>query len=155
ATAAHVDVELRPLDALVERGALIVLLNLAIVAVVWLAAVIADGGAGRWFRARRRTIGRSYRTRLSLALFAFFVIPGLAFAIWSYGQLAADAVESRAVLVGETLRSIEPPGPALARLADESDRLETPLFVYRGGELRQTSDQLYDDLAPTGRFLPP
>jgi two-component system, NtrC family, nitrogen regulation sensor histidine kinase NtrY len=155
ATPAHVDVELRPLDALVERGALIVLLDLAIVAAVWLAAVIADGGAGRWLRARRRTLGRSYRARLSLALFAFFVIPGLAFAISSYGQLAAEAVESRAVLVGETLRAIEPPAPALERLSDESERLETPLFVYRGGELRQTSDQLYDDLAPTGRLLPP
>ena len=155
ATPAHVDVELRPLDALVERGALIVLLDLVVVSVVWLAAVIADGGAGRWLRARRRTLGRSYRARLSLALFAFFVIPGLAFAIWSYGQLAADALESRAVLVGETLRSIEPPAPALAHLADESERLETPLFVYRGGELRQTSDRLYDDLAPTGRLLAP
>ncbi len=155
ATPAHVDVELRSLDALVERGALIVLLDLAIVGAVWLAAVIADGGAGRWLRARRRTLGRSYRARLSLALFAFFVIPGLAFAISSYGQLAAEAVESRAVLVGETLRSIEPPGPALANLAAESDRLATPLFVYRGGELRQTSDQLYDDLAPTGRLLSP
>ncbi len=155
ATPAHVDVELRSLDALVERGALIVLLDLAIVAAVWLAAVTADGGAGRWLRARRRTLGRSYRARLSLALFAFFVIPGLAFAISSYGQLASEALESRAVLVGETLRSIEPPGAALAHLAEESDRLETPLFVYRGGELRQTSDELYDELAPTGRLLSP
>ncbi len=155
ATPAHVDVELRPLDALVERGALIVLLDLAIVGGLWLAAVIADGGAGRWLRARRRTLGRSYRARLSLALFAFFVIPGLAFAIWMYGQLAADAIQSRAVLVGETLRSVEPSVGALAHLANESERLETPLFLFRGGELRQTSDQLYDDLAPTGRLLPP
>jgi len=155
ATPAHVDVELRSLDALVERGALIVLLDLAIVGALWLAAVIADGGAGRWLRARRRTLGRSYRARLSLALFAFFVIPGLAFAIWMYGQLATDAIQSRAVLVGETLRSIEPAAPALSHLTEESDRLATPLFVFRGGELRQTSDQLYDDLAPTGRLLPP
>jgi nitrogen fixation/metabolism regulation signal transduction histidine kinase len=72
-----------------------------------------------------------------------------------YGQLAADAIQSRAVLVGETLRSIEPSAGALNRLSEESERLETPLFVFRGGELRQTSDQLYDDLAPTGRLLPP
>ncbi|HEV8447432.1 MAG TPA: ATP-binding protein [Gemmatimonadaceae bacterium] len=155
ATPAHVDVELRSLDALVERGALIVLLNLALVGALWLAAVIADGGAGRWLRARRRTLGRSYRTRLSLALFAFFVIPGLGFAVWMYGQLASDAVQSRAVLVGETLRSIEPTANSLSRLSEQAERLETPLFVFRGGELRQTSDQLYDDLAPTGRLLPP
>jgi signal transduction histidine kinase len=155
ATAAHVDVELRSLDVLVERGALIVLLNLAIVGALWLAAVIADGGAGRWLRARRRTLGRSYRARLSLALFAFFVIPGLGFAVWMYGQLAAEAIQSRAVLVGETLRSVGPLATSLPHLADEAERLETPLFVFRGGELVQTSDQLYDDLAPTGRLLPP
>jgi two-component system nitrogen regulation sensor histidine kinase NtrY len=72
-----------------------------------------------------------------------------------YGQLAADAIQSRAVLVGETLRSVEPSAGALAHLANESERLETPLFLFRGGVLRQTSDQLYDDLAPTGRLLPP
>ena len=76
---------------LVQRGALIVLLDLAIVGVLWLASVVADGGAGRWLRARRRTWGRSYRARLSLALFAFFVMPALAFAVWSYQQLATDA----------------------------------------------------------------
>jgi signal transduction histidine kinase len=155
ATLAHVEVELRPPDALVQRGTLIVLLDLAIVGAVWLAAVIADGGAGRWLRARRRTLGRSYRTRLSLALFAFFVVPALAFAVWSYGQLATDATQSREVLVGETLRALEPSVAALTHLSEESERLESPLFVFRGGELRQTSDRLYDDLAPMGRLLPP
>ena len=155
ATPAHVDVELRSPDSLIQRGALIVLLDLVIVGALWVAAVIADGGAGRWLRARRRTLGRSIRTRLSFALFAFFVIPAVVFAFWSYGQLAAGATQSRAVLVSETLRSIEPPLAALTHLPEESDRLETPLFVFRGGELRQTSDPLYDDLAPTGRLLPP
>src|SRR5207302_22345 len=106
-----VEVELRPPDALIERGTLIVALDLAIVGVLWFASVVADGGAGRWFRARRRTWGRSYRVKLSLALFAFFVIPALAFAVWSYGQLATDASQSRALLVRETLRALAPPLP--------------------------------------------
>jgi signal transduction histidine kinase len=152
---AHVEVELRRPDALVERGVLIVLLDLAIVGVLWAASVMADGGAGRWLRARRRTWGRSYRTRLSLALFAFFVIPAIAFAVWSYGQLATDAARSRAVLVTETLRAMAQPPNAPLWLPAESDRLETPLFLYRSGELREASDVLYDDLAPTGRFLQP
>ena len=38
---AHVEVELRSLDALLERGALIVLLDLAIVGALWLLAVLA------------------------------------------------------------------------------------------------------------------
>ena len=104
AAEAHVEVELRRPSALIQRGALLVLLDLAIVQALWLASVIADGGGGRWLRARRRTWGRSYRARISLALFAFFVIPAAAFAIWSYGQLATDTTQSRSLLVRETLR---------------------------------------------------
>jgi len=151
----HVEVELRPLGALVQRGALILLLDLAIVALLWLASVVADGGAGRWLRVRRRRWGRSYRAQLSLALFAFFVIPAIAFALWAYGELATDARESRSVLVNETLRAATPPPVAPLWLPAESDRLDTPLFLYRGGELREASDPLYDQLAPTGRFLEP
>jgi hypothetical protein len=136
-------------------GALIVMLDLAIVGVLWLASVVADGGAGRWFHARRRTWGRSYRARLSLALFAFFVMPALAFAVWSYQQLATDARQSRELLVGETLRALTPPPGAPLWLPAESNRLDTPLMLYRGGELRETSDPLYNDLAPIGRFLSP
>ncbi len=153
--AAHVEVELRPVYALIERGALFVFLDLALVGVLWLASVIADGGAARWIRARRRRWGRSYRARLSLALFAFFVIPAIAFAIWSYGQLATDASQSRALLVSETLRALAKPPAAPYWLPAESERLDTPLFLYYAGELRDASDPLYTDLAPTGRYLPP
>ena len=152
ASQAHAEVELRPLDTLVQRGALIVLLNLAIVGLLWMVSVIADGGGGRWFRARRRRWARSYRTRLSLALFAFFVLPATAFAIWSYEQLATDATQSRAVLVRETLRALVPPQRPLW-LPAESDRLDTPLFMYYSGELTEASDSLLDDIAPIGRFL--
>ncbi|HEV8216856.1 MAG TPA: HAMP domain-containing protein, partial [Gemmatimonadaceae bacterium] len=152
AAAAHVEVELRSLDARLQRGALVVLLDLTIVALLWFVSVVADGGAGRWLRARRRTWGRSFRARLSLALFAFFVIPALAFAVWSYSQLATDATQSRALLVSETLRALGQPSTG-TWLPAESDRLDTPLLLYRRGELLQASDALYQDLAPIGRFL--
>lgn len=155
AASAHVEVELRPLDALIQRGALIVLLDLAIVGLLWLASVVADGGAGRWFRARARTWGRSFRVRLTVALFAFFVIPALAFAISSYRQLASDATQSRALVVSEALRALPTSPEVPLALEKESDRIDTPLLLYRGGELHEASDPLYGDLAPIGRFLPP
>jgi signal transduction histidine kinase len=155
AKAAHVEVELRPSYALVQRGALLVMLDLGLVGLLWLASVVADGGAGRWLRARRRTWGRSYRARLSLALFLFFIIPASAFAVWSYSNIAVDAAQSRALLVNETLRALAIPLPESVRLPAESERLGTPLFLFRTGELRETSDPLYDDLAPIGRYLRP
>jgi len=69
--------------------------------------------------------------------------------------LATDATQSRALLVNETLRALAPPPQAPLWLPAESDRLDTPLFLYRAGELAETSDPLYSELAPTGRYLRP
>ncbi|MGH7689944.1 MAG: sensor histidine kinase, partial [Gemmatimonadaceae bacterium] len=151
----HVEVELRSVDALVQRGSLVVLFDLAIVGVLWLMSVMADGAVGRWLRDRQRRWRRSYRTQVTLALFGFFMIPATAFAAWSYQQLAADATQSRELLVGETLRAVAPVMGSEAWLASESRRLDTPLFLYSNGELVAASDSLLAALSPTGRFLPP
>ncbi len=151
----HLEVELRSVDALVQRGSLVVLFDLAIVGVLWLMSVMADGAVGRWLRERQRRWRRSYRTQVTLALFGFFMIPAVAFAAWSYQQLAADATQSRELLVGETLRAVAPVMGSQEWLATESRRLDAPLFLYSNGELSAASDSLLASLAPTGRFLPP
>ena len=150
---AHVEVELREPLALVERGTLIVLLDLGIVGLLWTLSVVADGGFVRWLRARRRTWARSYRLRLTIALFAFFVLPALAFAVWSYQRLSTEAIGARDVLVRETLRSVAPITGDSSWLAAEANRLKTPILAYEAGELRGSSDPLLTSLAPTGRFL--
>ncbi|HJQ19368.1 MAG TPA: ATP-binding protein [Gemmatimonadaceae bacterium] len=151
----HAEVELRPLFALMQRGTLIVLLDLGIVALLWLTSVLADGSAQRWVAVRWRRWSRSYRIRLTLALFAFFMLPAIAFAVWSYQQLAADAARARELLVRETLRSVTPNLTSSAWLAGESRRVDAPLFAYEGGALRTTSDSLLGEIAPIGRMLPP
>jgi two-component system nitrogen regulation sensor histidine kinase NtrY len=151
----HAEVELRTLFPLIQRGALIVLLNLAIVGLLWLTSVLADGIALRWIAVRRRRWARSYRTRLSFALLAFFMVPAIAFAVWSYQQLSTDAARARQLLVRETLRSVatSSDGPTDVWLARESRRLSSPLFVYSGGALLSASDSLLEELAPIGRTL--
>jgi signal transduction histidine kinase len=150
---AHVEVELREPFALGERGMLIVLLDLGIVGLLWILSVVADGGFVRWLLARRRTWARSYRLRLTIALFAFFVLPALAFAGWSYQRLSSEAIGARDVLVRETLRSIVPVSGDSGWLAPESQRLKTPVLAFDAGELRDASDPLLLSLAPVGRFL--
>jgi signal transduction histidine kinase len=150
---AHIEVALRSPLALIERGTLIVLLDLGTVGLLWILSVVADGGFMRWLRARQRTWARSYRLRLTLALFAFFVIPALAFAAWSYQQLSGEAVSARDVLVRETLRAVARPYGDTTWLPGESARLDTPLLEYVQGELRGASDPLLQALAPVGRFL--
>ena len=150
----HVEVELREPLALVERGMLIVLLDLGIVGLLWILSVVADGGFVRWLRARRRTWGRSYRLRLTIALFAFFVVPALAFAVWSYQRLSSEAIGTRELLVRETLRSVSPvTGDSTWLGVREQPRSTRRSSLYEAGELRGASDPLLTSLAPIGRFL--
>ncbi|MCX5761322.1 MAG: HAMP domain-containing protein, partial [Gemmatimonadetes bacterium] len=150
----HARVELRGLDVLAPRGALLVLVDLLVVATLWGLLFAAEGTAGRWLRARVRGWPRSYRLRLSLALFAFFVLPAGGFAAWSYRRLQDDDRQSRDLLVRETLRNVAASSDSV-QLAVAGARFETPLLLYADGLLIGTSDPLYDALAPVGRLLPP
>ena len=151
---ANVEVELRSIDALVQRGALLVLIDLAIASLLWTLAAAADGALWRWARVRLRRWHSSYRTRLSGALFAAFILPAAAFASWTYRRLQAEDQLSRELLVRETLRAVAATSD-VGRLAEEGGRLDTPLFLYSGGRLTRSSDELYDALVPLGRYLDP
>jgi nitrogen fixation/metabolism regulation signal transduction histidine kinase len=96
----------------------------------------------------------SYRGRLTITLFAFFVIPAAAFALWSYRRLLQTDRESRVLLVRETLRTIVS-ADGLGRLEELGARFDTPLLEYNENRLREASDHLYEVLAPIGRYLPP
>lgn len=95
---------------------------------------------------------RSYRGRLTLALFLFFIVPAVAFATWSYQRLRGDDRGVRELLVYETLHRV---------VGDRSDtggqsaNDDTPLFLYSNGMLSGSSDTLYTMIAPGGRTLPP
>ncbi len=150
---AHVEVDLRGLDSLVPRGGLLLLIDLGAVALVWLLGAAADGRAGRWLRLRQQRV-RSYRTRLSLGLFLFFLVPAAAFAVWSWRQLFDDAQTSRRLLVTETMRAVQGGGrPDWLRA--ESLRLDTKLLLYQSGLLVDASDSLFAELAPMGVLMRP
>ncbi len=150
----HARVDLRGLGVLAPRGALLVMLDLLGVALIWGLLFAAEGTAQRWVRARVRGWPRSYRLRLSLALFAFFVLPAGGFAAWTYRRLQADDRQSRDLLVRETLRGVAASSDSV-QLADAATRFETPLLLYADGMLVGTSDPLFEALAPVGRLLPP
>ncbi|HKS07361.1 MAG TPA: ATP-binding protein [Gemmatimonadaceae bacterium] len=149
----NASVPLDPLETLYPRGALVILLDLAVVLMLFAIDLLADGALWRWMRGRRAQWQRSFRLNLTLALFAFFVVPALAFAAWSYRRLQDDDRAARELLVRESLR------PASA-LTDTSlvTRVEylpgdVPFFVYRGGELVTASDSLLVSVAPMGLWL--
>ncbi len=150
---AHVEIELRSLDVLVQRGTLVVLSNVVVILLLWVVSTLPGGGLRRWLRRRLRSWRQSYRAQLTIALFAFFVIPATTFAAWSYQRLQSEDRQSRELLVREMLRALAT-GDQPPAAEGLSMQRETPIWLYRGGELWQTSLPLLEDIAPAGLFLP-
>jgi two-component system nitrogen regulation sensor histidine kinase NtrY len=150
---ARVTIDLRSPWARAERGALVLLLDVLLAGLFWLLGALAEKGFARWLRVRAARWIFTYHARLTLALFAFFVIPAAAFAIWSYQRLRSDDLQTREVLVRETLHAVS--ANEYSHLSAAASRFDVPLFLYSNGLLDRTSDSLLDVLAPTGRPLPP
>ncbi|MEO8910321.1 MAG: ATP-binding protein [Gemmatimonadaceae bacterium] len=151
---AHVEIDLRSTWARAERGALVLLLDLLVAGFFWLLGALPERAFGRWLRVRAGRWIYTYHARLTLALFAFFVIPAIAFAVWSYQRLRSDDLQTRELLVRETLHAVATENQ-YSQLPGAARRFETPLFLYRDGLLDHSSDTLLDALAPDGRALPP
>jgi two-component system nitrogen regulation sensor histidine kinase NtrY len=151
---AHIEIDLRSPWARAERGLLVLLLDLLLAGLFWLLGTAAEKGFARWIRVRAAQWIYTYHARLTLALFAFFVIPAVAFAVWSYQRLRSDDLQTREVLVRETLHAVLAANE-YEQLPGAARRFDTPLLLYSNGLLDRTSDSLLDVLAPTGRQLPP
>ncbi len=151
---AHIEIELRSLGVLLQRGALAVMLDLVLLFALWMIAALPDGRVLKRLRVGVRRWGTSYRSRLTVVLFAFFVIPALAFALWSYERLRTEDRQSRDLVLREALRGISTDEEA-RRGASLVGHTDIPLLLYRNGELSGASQPLFDALAPMGAYLPP
>lgn len=153
---AHMEIDLRPQAVLVQRATLVVLLDLLLLAALWTISALPEPAFREWVGSSARRWARSYRAWLGLVLFGFFLLPALAFAVWSYQRLQSEDRQSRELLVRETLRSYNEIAsvPGAEPLGSAGERLGTPLMIYRYGELTEASDALFEAIAPMGRFLP-
>lgn len=149
---AHVEVDLRSWPTRLVHALLIIILDIAIAGLVWSLSAIVEGGFIRWLRGKGSTWVRSYHGRLTLALFAFFVVPAVAFAAWSYQRLRGDDRRVRELLARETLNPAAGEDLIVHQLHHTPG--ETPVFLYSGTYLTSSSDSLYEMIAPAGRLLP-
>ncbi|HYK82507.1 MAG TPA: ATP-binding protein [Gemmatimonadales bacterium] len=160
----HLRVELRSPWALLVRGALVVVVDAAVLAACWLLSLaVAEGWRPRLppVLAALRT---SYRVRLAAALAGFVVLPVLLFAVWSFARLGDEARRAGDLLISQTLRDAA--GTAEALVSDRAagtarsivelgTRLDAPLWLYRGGVLGATSAPVLGELGLVDPFLAP
>jgi signal transduction histidine kinase len=156
----HAQVDLLGAAPLLQRGFLILLFDLAVLALMWL-GMAATGG--KLVPAIRRAWPRTYRSlrmRLTASLAAFFVIPTVGFALWGYARFGEEFRRSRELLLRQTLRDASgvvasdprDPGVPLYALAS---RLDADLAMSQGGRLVAASAPVLADLGLLDVLVPP
>ncbi|MFN8652678.1 MAG: ATP-binding protein [Gemmatimonadales bacterium] len=149
----HATIALRPLPLLLVRGALLLVLDALIVALLWILATLRVGGV-RGVRIAR--LARSFQFRLALTLALFFVLPAVGFTAWGLGRLTDEADRTRDLLLTSTLRDgvltagglLQEPGQVLSDgVNDLSNRLDADLVLYSGGRLVAASAPILEDLS--------
>jgi signal transduction histidine kinase len=156
---AHALVALGGASALLQRGALVLALDGALLALLWFVVVLVDGRALPVFRAWWPRASRSLRGRLTMSLALFFVLPTLSFAAWSYARLGDEFRGARELLIQRTLRDAgtelgADPDSSSAALADASRRVDAELLLWYGGRLTAVSSPVLTDLGLTDRLVP-
>jgi len=155
-------VDLRDPWALLVRGALVVVVDVGLLAGGWLLSLLLTG----WWRPQLppvfAVLRTSYRARLAVALAAFFVVPLLVLALWSFARLRDDARQDGDLLIGQTLRDAAASAGALAggngaaagrAMVDLGNQLDADLWLYRDGVLAGTSAPVLAELGVVDPFL--
>src|SRR6266542_4230903 len=158
----HLRVDLRGPWALLVRAVLVVALDVAVLAGVWLfGLVIAEGWRPR-IATLLATLRTSYRAQLTAVLSVFLVLPVLGFAAWSFARLADESRRAGDLLIRQTLRdaaggaervALESPDAVRQSLAELGRRLDAELWLYRGGVLIGTSSPVLAELGLVDPFL--
>ena len=152
---AHLDLRLAGLGVLAARGALLMALDLAVLALLWVVGRTARGEPptppGGW-----TAWTGSFRARVTLALFAFFLLPTVVFGATAYRALAGEAARA-ARIVAE--RAAEQAAAAFAELPGDwraiADRIGEEVLYYHRGELAQASSPEVVELGLFGAWMPP
>ena len=156
---AHATIDLRGAAPIMQRGLLLLVLDVAVLALLWLFIELA---AGRALPALRRwwpRAHRSLRLRLAVSLALFFVVPTIAIALWSLGRLEDEFRGARELLLQRTLRDAVG-GLALDTalqlewMAQAARRVDAELLLAEDGAVTTASAPVLTDLGLVDLLVP-
>jgi signal transduction histidine kinase len=152
---AHAHLELRAAHGgmLVVRGLLFQSLALAALLLLW-AAGRSLGGEPLGVPEGWRMLARSFRARLTAALFFFVMAPTALFGAVTYGAVTREVARTSGALALHSLEQAAPTAPA-EPLPMAAERVRTDLLFYRNGQLVDASSSEILDLGLFEGWLPP
>ncbi len=159
----HIQIPLSGIVPSLVRGVLLIFWNILLVGLLWFAGEALSGRLSVPPLLRELAQLRSYRTRLTIALAGFFVLPTLGYAVWSFARIRADAVRRGDLLIEETLSDAVTMARGFDRLtqAELEDSLtglaaglNADLLWYAGGRLRGASPEVLSELGLVDRYMP-
>jgi signal transduction histidine kinase len=152
---AHVELNQDPPVVRVARGVLLLAIDLLVLTLVWaIAHALAGGGLpppAPWLPSPG-----SFRMRVSLALFLFFLAPALAFGAVAYRALAGTAErEAEAVATRTSRQAAEILSVAGGNLQTVAELVGLDVLFYQNGELLTSSRPELVELGVHNAWLPP
>jgi len=160
----HAAVPLGAPSGLLLRGTLLLVMDLAVLGLLWFLGEAVTGRVKMPAVVREVLERRSYRARLGLAFAVFFVAPTVGFAGWTATRLRTEARRSRDIAIRQTLLDATgstrefanmPAVLAEAMLEDLGGRLDAALLLYDAGRLRQSSEPVLAEFGVLDWYLPP
>jgi signal transduction histidine kinase len=152
---AHLVVPVSGLGVRLVRGTLLLAFDLALLTLLWLLGLLARGRPAVQRSDWRGWIA-SFRARVTVALFTFFLVPTAVFGWAAYNALAGEVARSAQRVaqhsVNQAVIEFDDAGGDLRRLAMHAG---TDVLRYHGGELIDVSSREALDLGVYSAWMPP
>lgn len=152
---AHIEVGVASTEMRLARGLLLLALNLALLAALWWFGNAARGRP-QLSRGTIQRILRSYRGRVTITLFAFFLTPTVVFGWVAYRALAGEVERSARRIAERAVRQADNEFPHLTSdLRELANRAGSDVLRYVDGELIEVSSPETLELGVYGAWMPP
>ncbi|HSJ31086.1 MAG TPA: ATP-binding protein [Longimicrobiales bacterium] len=152
---AHLAVSVAPAGVRLARGMLLIAFDLTLLALLWVIGVVGRGGAA-FPRGGLRTWLDTFRARITVALFGFFLVPTLVFGWVAYRALAGEVARVAQTWAQYSVsRVVLEFQEGVADLPDLAAHAGTDVLRYINGELIAVSSREALDLGVYGAWMPP